>query len=131
MLRPEDAEENNVSVFTEHWDLVMWLQEHQFQNWELEGGLLCQGFSFNRGGIYFFGENQKKKILTSHILKLKIDFMNWMLKSEPNKDIIFSLIHRLKMKPLQIQMMAISLLRLFSWMVALPERYLLTVQVSP
>lgn len=52
----------------------MWLQGYQFQNWELEGGLLCQGFSFNR--VVYTPSVRIKKILTSHILKLKIEFMN-------------------------------------------------------
>ena len=60
MLRPEDAEENNVSVFTENQDLRMWLQGHQFQNWELEGGLLYQEFSFNRV-VYTSSVKIKKK----------------------------------------------------------------------
>lgn len=117
MLRPEDAEGSNVSVFTENWDLVMWLQGYQFQNWELEGGLLCQGFSFNRV-VYTPSVRIKKNLDQSHpktkdwVYELNAK-VHETPKSEPSKDIIFSLIHKLKMKPLQIQVMAISILKTF------------------
>lgn len=98
---------------------------YRFQNWELEGGLLCQGFSFNRV-VYTSSVRIKKNLDQSHpktkdwVYELNAK-VHETPKSEPSKDI--------KMKPLQIQVMAISIL--FCWMIAFPERYLQTVQISP